>query len=75
MFSLEAVLFFIGLLLVATFLQTYAKKFGIPFHIILILLGFAGSELATQYFSIDTGIRWDNFQGIIFYLFLPVLIF
>jgi CPA1 family monovalent cation:H+ antiporter len=56
-------------------LEPLAKKLTITFSIVLILLGFTGSEIVTKIFEIDTGIRWDNFQFIILHLFLPILIF
>jgi CPA1 family monovalent cation:H+ antiporter len=43
--------------------------------VFLVLLGFAGSELATRGLGIDTGIRWDNFSVVIYHVFLPLLIF
>ncbi|MFV9616803.1 MAG: cation:proton antiporter, partial [Gammaproteobacteria bacterium] len=45
-----------------------------PLASILVLLGFITSELVV-YAGIDTGIRADNFQSIIFYVFIPVLVF
>jgi Na+:H+ antiporter len=68
-------LFFMGLLLMAVILEPLAEKLRLPFSIVLILLGFVGSEIVTGVFSVDTGIRWDNFQFIIFHIFLPILIF
>lgn len=64
-----------GLLFIAVILERFAEKLRVPFSIVLILLGFIGSEIVTRVFAIDTGIRWDNFQFIVFYVFLPVLIF
>ncbi len=75
MLSSNAVLFFMGLLLIAVILEPLAERIRIPFSIVLILLGFFGSELAIGLFSIDTGIRWGNFQTIILHIFLPVIIF
>lgn len=45
-----------------------------PFASILVLLGFVSSELVV-YAGADTGIRSDNFQSIIFFVFIPVLVF
>lgn len=75
MLSANAALFFIVLFLVAIFLEPLANKIRIPFSIVLVLIGFAGSEITTNIFEIDTGIRWHNFKDIIFYVILPVLIF
>ena len=41
---------------------------------ILVVLGFVVSELVV-YAGVDTGLRADNFQSIIFYVFIPVLVF
>ncbi|MFT5132623.1 MAG: CPA1 family monovalent cation:H+ antiporter [Gammaproteobacteria bacterium] len=75
MLTSTSVLFFIGLLLTTVILEPLAKKLRIPFSIVLILLGFASSEIVVKLFSVDTGIRWDNFQIIILKIFLPVIIF
>ena len=75
MFSTSAVLFFIVLLLIAMLLEPVAKKARLPFSIILVIIGFIGSEVTTHVFDIDTGIRWDNFKFLIFYVILPILIF
>lgn len=75
MLTSASVLFFIGLLFLAVILEPLAGKLRIPFSIVLILLGFGASEFVIHVFSIDTGIRWDNFQIIILKIFLPVIIF
>jgi len=75
MLSANTFLFFIVLLLVATMLEPLVDKIRMPFSIVLVLIGFIGSEITIGLFDIDTGIRWDNFKTIIFYVILPVLIF
>lgn len=75
MFSINALLFFIILLLIASLLEPLAKKTFIPFSIILVLVGYIGAQITINLFGIDTGIRWDNFKPIIFYILLPILIF
>ena len=75
MLSTNAFLFFIVLLLVATLLEPLADKIRVPFSIVLVLIGFIGSEITIGVFNTDTGIRWDNFKTIIFYVILPILIF
>jgi Na+:H+ antiporter len=75
MLSSNAFLFFIVLLLVAALLEPLVDKIRVPFSIVLVLIGFIGSEITIGLFDIDTGIRWDNFKTIIFYVILPVLIF
>ena len=66
-----ALVLILGLSLIA---QPVAKWLSMPLASILVLLGFITSELVV-YAGIDTGIRADNFQSIIFYVFIPVLVF
>jgi CPA1 family monovalent cation:H+ antiporter len=54
--------------------QPVAKWLSMPLASILLLLGFISSEIVV-YAGIDTGIRADNFQSIIFYVFIPILVF
>lgn len=75
MLSANVSLFFIVLLLIATLLEPLAKTFRIPFSIILVLIGFIGSEITVNLLGIDTGIRWHNFQFIIFHFIIPIMIF
>lgn len=46
----------------------------LPFALILVVFGYLGSELLTT-FGGDTGLRWDKFHYLVFYLLLPALIF
>jgi len=66
-----ALVIILGLSLVA---QPISKFLRMPFASILVLIGFVVSELVV-YAGIDTGIRADNFQSIVFYVFIPVLVF
>ncbi len=75
MLTSHTALFIMALLLVAALVEPLAKKIHLPFSIILVIIGFIGSELVVKKLGIDTGIRWDNFGTIIFYFILPVLIF
>ena len=75
MLSSDAFLLIIFLLIVSTLLEPLADKFRVPFSIVLVLTGYIGSEFTIGVFDIDTGIRWDNFKTIIFYVILPILIF
>jgi CPA1 family monovalent cation:H+ antiporter len=75
MLTSHTALFLMALLLVAALVEPLAKKIHLPFSIILVIIGFIGSELVVKKLEIDTGIRWDNFGTIIFYFILPVLIF
>ncbi len=75
MLTSHTALFLMALLLVAALVEPLAKKIHLPFSIILVIIGFIGSELVVKKLGIDTGIRWDNFGTIIFYFILPILIF
>lgn len=66
-----ALIFILGLSLLA---RPVSHWLHLPFSSVLVLLGFLASELVV-FFGIDTGIRADNFQSIIFYVFIPVLVF
>jgi CPA1 family monovalent cation:H+ antiporter len=66
-----AVVLILGLSLIA---QPVSRWLHMPYASILVVLGFIASELVV-YAGIDTGLRADNFQSIIFYVFIPVLVF
>jgi len=75
MLTTTTILFFIALLLVSTLLEPLADKIHVPFSIMLVIIVFIGSEIAIGIFDIDTGICWDNFKDVIFYVILPIFIF
>ena len=70
----HAILFFSGLLLLAIVIQPLARKARIPFTATLVVAGYISSELLVKA-GIDTGIRAENFHDLIFFVFLPVLVF
>lgn len=61
-------------LLVALLLRPLTEKWHLPFAAVLIALGFVASELVVAA-GYDTGIRFDAFHDLIFYVLLPLLIF
>lgn len=63
-----------AMMLVAILIEPIAKWVKLPFSAALVLAGFLGSELIVSQ-GIDTGIRWYTFQDLIFYVFIPVLVF
>jgi len=75
MLTSHTALFLMMLLLVAAVVEPLAKKLPVPFSVVLVIIGFMGSELVVKTLGVDTGIRWDNFGTIIFYFVLPILIF
>jgi len=70
----HVVLVFMAMLLVAILVEPLARKIKLPFSAALVLTGFLMSE-AIVAVGMDTGLRWDNFQEIIFYLLIPALVF
>lgn len=65
---------FVVLLLLALISQPISQLFRLPYTTSLVVVGFVVSELMVMS-GYDTGIRADNFQQLIFYVLLPVLIF
>ena len=65
---------FLSCLLMATLLKPLADRLSLPFSALLVLLGFASSEWLIGSGG-DTGLRWDNFHDLVFYIFLPILVY
>jgi CPA1 family monovalent cation:H+ antiporter len=68
------VLMFMVMMFVAVLATPIARRFALPFGALLVVGGFAGSELAVAA-GFDLGLRWYHIHDLIFYLLLPVLIF
>ncbi len=75
MLTATAFLFFMLLLLITALLERYFERLNIPLSLVLVILGFVASELATKGLGLDIGINWDNFQPLIVHFLLPILIF
>lgn len=71
---MDTALTFIGMLLLAVIAEPIARALHIPFSALLVLFGFAGSELLTAN-GIDTGLRWQQFNFLILHVFVPILVF
>lgn len=63
-----------GLLVLALVLQPLARRLHIPLTALLVIAGFIASELLVNS-GLDTGVRAGNFHDLVFFVFLPVLIF
>ena len=63
-----------GMLILALVLRQVAERRKLPFAAILVLTGFVGSEVMLL-FGLDTGVRHHSFHDLIFYVFLPLLVF
>ena len=68
------ILLFMVMLLVAILIEPLAQRIKLSFSAVLVLTGYFMSE-AFVAAGIDTGIRWNNFQDIISYMLIPVLVF
>ena len=62
------------LLLLAFIAEPLSRLIRLPYSSVLVLLGFVVSELVVRS-GFDTGVRADNFHDLIFYVFIPVLVF
>jgi CPA1 family monovalent cation:H+ antiporter len=63
-----------GILAAAVLAKPLAKQRLVPVPVALMLLGFVSSEIWVL-LGQDTGLRWQILRDLVFYLFLPVLIF
>jgi CPA1 family monovalent cation:H+ antiporter len=62
------------MIFVSLLAEPLSRWLRLPFVAILIVVGFIGSELVVS-FGYDTGIRASNFPLLVFYVFLPIIIF
>lgn len=63
-----------AMLLVALLLEPVARRLHLPFGAALVAGGFTGAELIIVA-GFDTGLRWYHFHDLVFFVFLPALIF
>jgi CPA1 family monovalent cation:H+ antiporter len=63
-----------GMLILALMLRPLAERVRLPFAALLVLTGFTGSELVL-WIGVDTGVRHHSFHDLIYYVFLPLLVF
>ena len=63
-----------AMLLLALMLRPIAERRRLPFAAVLVATGFIGSELLLL-FDLDTGVRHQSFHDLIFFVFLPLLVF
>ncbi|HKK16117.1 MAG TPA: sodium:proton antiporter [Gammaproteobacteria bacterium] len=75
MIHASSILFFLVLLAIAAVCKPFSDKLRLPYPVLLVVIGFIGSEVATRLLGLDTGIHWHNLKTIILYGLLPVLIF
>lgn len=65
---------FIVLLALALLAKFLSRFIILPFASVLVAIGYLSSELLVA-LGVDTGLRAENFQSLIFYIFIPVLVF
>jgi len=70
----SVVLLLMSMLLAALLLEPAARLIRLPLSAALVAGGFAGSQLIVS-LGIDTGLRWYHFHDLVFFVFLPALIF
>jgi len=68
------ILSLVVMILASLLAEPLARLLRLPFVAVLIVVGFLGSELLVG-FGYDTGIRATNFPLLVFYVFLPIIIF
>lgn len=68
------VLLFCAAIFAALLLEPLANRIGIPFSLLLVASGFAGSEILVAT-GLDTGLRWESFSDIVLHVLVPVLVF
>lgn len=62
------------LLLLALAAEPVSRILRMPYSSVLVVAGFAVSEIAVMS-GIDTGLRAESFHDLVFYVFIPVLVF
>ena len=70
----QTIMLLAAMLVLALLLRPVAERHNLPFAAVLVLTGFLGSELLLMW-GLDTGIRHQSFHDLIFYVFLPLLVF
>ncbi len=68
------ILAFSVLMIIALLIEPLASRLRIPFNAILVLIGFAGSEVLVGS-GIDLGLRWHHFRDLVLFVLIPVLVF
>ena len=63
-----------AMLLTALLLEPLARRLHLPFSAALVAGGFAGTQVIVSA-GFDTGLRWYHFHDLVFFVFLPALIF
>ncbi len=70
----QIVFFVMGMLLVALAAEPLARRIRLPFSAVLVILGFIGAQITASY-GFDSRPEAQQFHDLVFFVFLPVLIF
>ena len=70
----QIVFFVMTLLLIAILAEPLARRIRLPFTAILVILGFICSQVLMT-LNYDVGLQIEQFHDLVFFVFLPVLIF
>ncbi len=68
------VLVFAALLATAVLITFLTDRVQVPFTLVLVLVGFGGSEIA-KWQGLDIELEGDTFQQVVLFGFLPVLVY
>ena len=73
--TIVSIVFFVMVLLIIAILaEPLAKRIRLPFTAVLVIFGFIGSQLALA-LNYNIGFQQEYFHDLVFFVFLPVLIF
>lgn len=70
----SSLIILLSIVLIAALLEPWVKLTRLPFTAVLVILGFAGSEIWTG-LGFDTGLRWNNFLELVLHVLVPILVF
>ena len=74
--AIEHILIFVVTLLALSLItDPLGRALRLPHTVLLVVTGFAGAHLLTLVFGFDLGLRSGSFHDLIFFVFLPVLVF
>lgn len=67
--------FVVALFALSVLTEPLARWLRLPQALLLVVFGAAGTFLVTDAMNLDTGLRAISFHDLVFYVFLPVLVF
>jgi len=67
--------FAVALFALSVLTEPLARWLRLPQTLLLVVFGAVGAFLVTDVMNVDTGLRATSFHDLVFYVFLPVLVF